>query len=48
MNAEDTRTCLACGVQFPATQEFCPICMLREALGAQVEAAKPPLERAPS
>ena len=37
MKAEDTRTCLVCGAQFPATQEFCPICILREALGEGVK-----------
>jgi serine/threonine protein kinase len=36
MKAEDTRTCLVCGAQFPATKEFCPVCMLREALGERV------------
>ena len=41
MNAEDTRTCLVCGARFPATKEFCPICMLREALNEQVKPAKP-------
>jgi hypothetical protein len=44
MNAEDTRTCLVCGAQFPATKEFCPVCMLREALGEQVELAESSLE----
>jgi len=44
MNAEDTRTCLVCGAQFPATKEFCPVCMLHEALGEQVEPTASPLE----
>jgi serine/threonine protein kinase len=39
MNAENTRTCKVCGARFPATKEFCPICMLREALDEQVKAA---------
>ena len=40
MKAEDTRTCLVCGTQFPAAKEFCPVCMLREALGEQVKPAE--------
>jgi serine/threonine protein kinase/tetratricopeptide (TPR) repeat protein len=44
VNAEDTRTCLVCGAPFPATQEFCPICMLREALGEGVKPAESSLE----
>ena len=44
MNAEDTRTCLVCGAQFPAAKEFCPVCMLREALGEQAEPAQSSLE----
>jgi len=39
MKMEGTRTCLVCGAQFPSTKEFCPVCMLREALGEHV---KPP------
>ena len=44
MKAEDTRTCLVCGAQFPATLEFCPICILREALGEGVKPAESSLE----
>ena len=44
MNAEDTRTCLVCGAQFPAAKEFCPVCMLREALGEKAEPAQSSLE----
>jgi len=36
MKAESTRTCLVCGTQFLAVNEFCPVCMLREALNKQV------------
>jgi serine/threonine protein kinase/predicted ATPase len=36
MKAEGTRTCLVCGTQFPLGNEFCPVCMLREALNKQV------------
>jgi hypothetical protein len=44
MKAEDTRTCLVCGAQFPATKEFCPVCILCEALGEQVKPTKSSLE----
>jgi tetratricopeptide (TPR) repeat protein len=44
MKAEDAWTCLVCGAQFPATQEFCPICILREALGEGVKPAESSLE----
>jgi hypothetical protein len=33
MKMEDTRTCLVCGTKFPAATVFCPVCMLREAMG---------------
>jgi serine/threonine protein kinase/tetratricopeptide (TPR) repeat protein len=49
MKTEETRTCLVCGARFPATKEFCPVCMLREALGEQGKAAdSPPGKRAPA
>ena len=40
MKSGDTRTCLVCGTQFPAVKEFCPVCILREALHEQVKPAK--------
>jgi predicted ATPase len=40
MNVENTRICLVCGARFPATKEFCPICMLREALDEEIKPAK--------
>ena len=40
MNVEKTRTCLVCGARFPATKEFCPVCMLREALDEEIKPAK--------
>ena len=33
MNMEDARTCLVCGTKFPVATAFCPVCMLREAMG---------------
>jgi predicted ATPase len=35
MKMEGTRTCLVCGTRFPAAKEFCPVCILREALDEQ-------------
>jgi tetratricopeptide (TPR) repeat protein len=40
MKSDNTRTCLVCGTQFPAVKEFCPVCILREALHEQVKPAK--------
>jgi len=37
MRTEDTRACLVCGTQFPVAREFCPVCMLREALDEEVK-----------
>jgi hypothetical protein len=33
MNMDDARTCLVCGTKFPVATAFCPVCMLREAMG---------------
>ena len=40
MKSDDTRTCLVCGTQFPRSKEFCPICILREAMDEQIKPAK--------
>jgi Protein kinase domain len=40
MKTEDTRTCRVCGVKFPASKEFCPVCMLRDALQEQAKPAE--------
>src|SRR5215472_2192735 len=45
MKSNDTRTCVVCGTQFPAAKEFCPVCILREALNEPVKLAKPYLTR---
>jgi len=44
MKTEGTRTCPVCGTQFPAAKGFCPVCILREALGEQVKPAESSLE----
>jgi hypothetical protein len=47
------RTCLVCGTRFPATSEFCPVCILRGALDAEShgssskDAVKPAAEGMP-
>ena len=40
MKRDDRRTCLVCGVKFPAAKEFCPVCMLRDALQEQAKPAE--------
>ena len=32
MKGEETRTCRACGNEISGAMEFCPVCMLRQAL----------------
>jgi len=44
MTMEDTRTCLVCGMQIPVAMEFCPVCLLRQALGAEVNSEPFPEE----
>ena len=43
----DTRTCLVCGTQFPRSKEFCPVCILREAMDEQIKPAKTFLKGVP-
>ncbi|MBV9106025.1 MAG: protein kinase [Verrucomicrobia bacterium] len=42
MKPHEIRTCAACGAKFSATNEneFCPVCILREALGGGVESGE--------
>ena len=47
MKSDDTRTCLVCGTQFPRSKEFCPICILREAMDEQIKPAKKFLKGVP-
>jgi serine/threonine protein kinase len=55
MSTETQRTCPSCGNEFAGAMEFCPVCMLRQALAGGVEsgessasevAVKPTLEQA--
>jgi hypothetical protein len=40
VKSDDPCTCLVCGAQFPPFEEFCPICILREALDERVKPAR--------
>jgi hypothetical protein len=33
MKAEDKRVCQVCGTPFPGASDFCPVCVLRGAVG---------------
>jgi serine/threonine protein kinase len=38
---ESQRTCPSCGNEFSGAMEFCPVCMLRKALGGGVQSGEP-------
>ena len=40
-DTEDRRVCPSCGNEFSGAAEFCPVCMLREALASGVESITP-------
>jgi hypothetical protein len=40
MKTEDRRTCSICGNEFSGAMEFCPVCMLRNALVGGVESGE--------
>jgi hypothetical protein len=40
MSAEPQRTCPSCGNEFSGAMEFCPVCMLRQALAGGVESGE--------
>jgi hypothetical protein len=40
MKTEDRRTCSICGSEFFGAIEFCPVCMLRQALADGVESGE--------
>ena len=40
MKKEDHRTCEACGGELSGGMEFCPVCMLRQALDAEAESGE--------
>src|SRR5437868_4119823 len=44
MSAEPQRTCPSCGSEFSEAMEFCPVCMLREALAGGVESGESSFE----
>jgi hypothetical protein len=41
MSTERQRTCTSCGNEFSGAMEFCPVCMLRKALGGGVQSDEP-------
>jgi hypothetical protein len=41
MSTECQRTCTSCGNEFSGAMEFCPVCMLRKALGGGVQSDEP-------
>ena len=45
MNTEDRRACPSCGREFSGAMEFCPVCMLRNALACGVESGESSSER---
>jgi tetratricopeptide (TPR) repeat protein len=40
MNTQPQRTCPSCGNEFSGAMEFCPVCMLRNVLGAALESGE--------
>jgi predicted ATPase len=48
MKAVDRRVCPTCGKEFSGAVEFCPICMLREALAGETEAGESSAETTPT
>src|SRR6266436_2145264 len=40
MSTEAQRSCSICGNEFSGAMEFCPVCMLREALAGDVESGE--------
>jgi hypothetical protein len=46
MRTNVKRTCPSCGVEFSGEMEFCPVCMLRNALGGGVKSGESSFEEA--
>jgi hypothetical protein len=46
MRTDVKRTCPSCGVEFSGEMEFCPVCMLRNALGGGVKSGESSFEEA--
>jgi serine/threonine protein kinase/predicted ATPase len=45
MKTEDRRVCPSCGNEFSGAMEFCPVCMLRQALADRVESGESSAEQ---
>src|SRR5580693_10107476 len=41
VNMEDRHTCPTCGTEFSGAMKFCPVCMLRQALGRKSDSDEP-------
>ena len=41
MKMEDGRTCPICSAHYSTSEEFCPVCMLRGALGEEAQSSEP-------
>src|SRR5262245_35616288 len=46
MSTDLKRTCPSCGNEFSRAMQFCPVCMLRDALAGGVESGESPFEEA--
>ena len=46
MSTEPKRTCPSCGNEFSGAMEFCPVCMLREALPGAADSGASSFEEA--
>jgi hypothetical protein len=48
MKAEDKQVCQVCGTPFPVTSDFCPVCVLRGAVGDGLATSKLAADPTPS
>jgi hypothetical protein len=46
MSTEPQRTCPSCGNELSGEMKFCPVCMLRQALGQEGESVESSFEEA--
>jgi len=46
LSPREIRACPTCGTKLPEATKFCPVCMLRQALGREGKPGEPALERA--
>jgi hypothetical protein len=41
MKMEDRQTCPTCGTEFSGAMKYCPVCLLRQALGGKSNSGEP-------